>query len=67
MRRIDIADFLGLRCETVSRILTQMKQENVIATLPAGVIIIRNSEILKMYAAGIYTASTCKEISRKEG
>jgi CRP/FNR family transcriptional regulator len=37
MRRQDIADFLGLKLETVSRTLAKLEQKNVIRLVPNGV------------------------------
>jgi CRP/FNR family transcriptional regulator len=37
MRRQDIADFLGLKLETVSRTLAKLEQRNVIRVVPKGV------------------------------
>jgi CRP/FNR family transcriptional regulator, anaerobic regulatory protein len=37
MRRRDIADFLGLKLETVSRALAKLKRKNVIRIVPKGV------------------------------
>src|SRR5450759_4445730 len=37
MRRQDIADFLGLKLETVSRTLAKLEQKNVIRVVPKGV------------------------------
>jgi CRP/FNR family transcriptional regulator len=37
MRRQDIADFLSLKLETVSRTLTRLEQKNVIRLVPNGV------------------------------
>jgi DNA-binding transcriptional regulator YhcF (GntR family) len=37
MRRQDIADFLGLKLETVSRTLAKLEQKNVIRVIPKGV------------------------------
>lgn len=37
MRRQDIADFLGLKLETVSRTLTKLEQKNVVRIVPKGV------------------------------
>jgi CRP/FNR family transcriptional regulator len=37
MRRQDIADFLGLKLETVSRMLARLEQRNVIRLIPKGV------------------------------
>jgi CRP/FNR family transcriptional regulator len=37
MRRQDIADFLGLKLETVSRTLAKLEQKKVIRLVPNGV------------------------------
>ena len=37
MRRRDIADFLGLKLETISRTLAKLEQKNVIRVIPKGV------------------------------
>ena len=37
MRRQDIADFLGLKLETVSRTLAKLEQQNAIRLFPNGV------------------------------
>jgi CRP/FNR family transcriptional regulator len=37
MRRQDIADFLGLKLETISRTLAKLEQKNVIRVIPRGV------------------------------
>jgi Mn-dependent DtxR family transcriptional regulator len=37
MPRQDIADFLGLKLETVSRTLAKLEQKNVIRLVPKGV------------------------------
>ena len=39
MRRQDIADFLGLKLETVSRTLAKLEQRNVIRVIPKGVLL----------------------------
>jgi CRP/FNR family transcriptional regulator len=39
MRRQDIADFLGLKLETVSRTLAKLEQKNVIHLVPNGVLL----------------------------
>jgi CRP/FNR family transcriptional regulator len=39
MRRQDIADFLGLKLETVSRTLAKLEQKNVIRIVPKGVLL----------------------------
>jgi hypothetical protein len=40
MRRQDIADFLGLKLETVSRTLAKLERKNVIRIIPKGVFLI---------------------------
>lgn len=40
MRRQDIADFLGLKLETVSRTFSKLEQRNVIRVVPHGVVLI---------------------------
>jgi CRP/FNR family transcriptional regulator len=40
MRRQDIADYLGLKLETVSRTLAKLEQKNVIRLIPRGVFLI---------------------------
>jgi CRP/FNR family transcriptional regulator len=40
MRRQDIADFLGLKLETISRTLAKLEQKNVIRVVPKGVFLI---------------------------
>ena len=39
MRRQDIADFLGLKLETVSRTLAKLEDKDVIRLLPNGVLL----------------------------
>ena len=39
MRRQDIADFLGLKLETVSRTFAKLEQRNVIRIVPHGVVL----------------------------
>ena len=46
MRRVDIADFLGLTCETVSRTFTKLKMLRVISLLPGGFVRIVDPERL---------------------
>jgi CRP/FNR family transcriptional regulator len=40
MRRQDIADFLGLKLETVSRTFAKLEQRNIIRIVPHGVVLI---------------------------
>ena len=53
MSRTDIADHLGLTVETVSRMLTQLQREHVIA-MPRGrrVIVLRDASALRQIEAG---------------
>jgi CRP/FNR family transcriptional regulator len=37
MKRRDIADFLGLTIETVSRTFTQLEREKIIINVPTGI------------------------------
>ena len=39
MRRQDIADFLGLKLETVSRTFAKLEQRDVIRIVPRGVVL----------------------------
>jgi CRP/FNR family transcriptional regulator len=52
MKRCDIADFLGLTVETVSRNFTKLKQLGVISLLSSSSIQINNREILELMADG---------------
>lgn len=47
MSRVDIADFLGLTTETVSRTLTQFRKSGYISMLGAHTVVIENPEQLK--------------------
>ena len=52
MTRGDIADYLGLTVETVSRTMTRLRQDGLI-TLPTPVrVVIRDREGLESLAAG---------------
>jgi CRP/FNR family transcriptional regulator len=48
MRRRDIADFLCLRIETVSRALAELEQKNVIRVVPKGVSLTGLEEMLRV-------------------
>lgn len=51
MSRQDIADFLGLTIETVSRTLSKMAQDDIITILPHGVRLTNTSKIERLAAA----------------
>ena len=51
MRRQDIADFLGLKLETVSRTLAKLEQKNVIRLVPNGVCLTDLAQTLLMTGA----------------
>lgn len=44
MSRRDIADYLGLTIETVSRIITRLERENVIRFIPEGLQLMGSTE-----------------------
>ena len=52
MSRADIADFLGLTTETVSRAITHLRQDGIISCAGAGRVILKNAEDLKELALG---------------
>ncbi|WP_142849253.1 cyclic nucleotide-binding domain-containing protein [Telmatospirillum sp. J64-1] len=52
MSRSDIADYLGLTIETVSRVLTQFKKENIIGLPDLGHVVMRQPELLRQIAEG---------------
>jgi CRP/FNR family nitrogen fixation transcriptional regulator len=51
MTRQDIADYLGLTVETVSRTLSQLERDGVIALLSARRVIVKNSAALRGFNA----------------
>jgi CRP/FNR family transcriptional regulator, anaerobic regulatory protein len=52
MKRIDIADFLGLTIETVSRTFTQLKASGLIAMDQCNIVVFKDIQKLGMLAAG---------------
>jgi DNA-binding transcriptional regulator YhcF (GntR family) len=52
MTRRDIADYLGLTFETVSRTLSQLEQRSVIARLDCNRIALSNRTVLKQVSDG---------------
>jgi CRP/FNR family transcriptional regulator, anaerobic regulatory protein len=44
MSRKNIADFLGLTIETVSRVITKLERENVIRVIPEGLQLMGSTE-----------------------
>jgi CRP/FNR family transcriptional regulator len=52
MRRVDIADFLGLTIETVSRTFTKLKTSKIISLLPGNIVRIADPARLRELAAG---------------
>jgi CRP/FNR family transcriptional regulator len=53
MTRHDIADYLGLTIETVSRTLTRLRAEGLIDLAPQSEVIVCNSVGLEGLAAGL--------------
>jgi CRP-like cAMP-binding protein len=51
MSRRDVADYLGLTIETVSRMLTQLESASAITLLTNKRIVLRNRDILKQLIA----------------
>ena len=52
MTRLDIADYLGLTIETVSRVMTQLKTSGLIRLLPGNDIAIVDPQALKALGDG---------------
>ncbi|MBB5747559.1 helix-turn-helix domain-containing protein [Brevundimonas variabilis] len=52
MKRAEIADYLGLTIETVSRVLTRMKVKGLISTTSPHELIVERPERLRQHAAG---------------
>lgn len=52
MRRLDIADFLGLTIETVSRTFTRLKKDGLVELGPGALVTITNREGLEAMAEG---------------
>ena len=52
MTRSDIADYLGLTTETVSRTFTQLKVKGLIRLEAGGKVVLTNLDALKNLAAG---------------
>ena len=50
MRRRDIADFLGLELETISRTFSKLEQRNVIRIVPHGVVVLTGLEQTELIA-----------------
>jgi len=44
MSRRDIADFLGLTIETVSRLVTKLERENIVRVIPEGLQLMGSTE-----------------------
>lgn len=52
MSRTDIADYLGLTTETVSRTFTQLKTRRVITLLPGGMVALTDRLAIEELASG---------------
>jgi len=52
MSRADIADYLGLTIETVSRTFTQLKREDIIGLPDSGHVVLTDAEGLRELAEG---------------
>ncbi len=55
MSRADIADYLGLTIETVSRTFTQLKRANIIGLPASGHVVLLEADALKDMAEGSHT------------
>ena len=52
MKRAEIADYLGLTIETVSRVLTRMKLKGLISTPSASELVIERPDRMRQHALG---------------
>lgn len=52
MTRADIADFLSLTIETVSRTFTKLRQGGIIELVQSSLVLVRDQEVLQQLAAG---------------
>ena len=52
MKRAEIADYLGLTIETVSRVLTRMKLQGLISTPSPSHLVVERPDRLRQYALG---------------
>jgi CRP/FNR family transcriptional regulator, anaerobic regulatory protein len=52
MTRADIADFLSLTIETVSRTFTKLRQSGIIDLVQSSLVVVRDRHTLERLAAG---------------